>query len=302
VASTTTSTSPTALGTARAPVLWRRKSARRAAWHAALYVGLSAATVAFLFPIVWTLSTSLKTPAQTFADPPVWIPDPIAWGNYPRGWTSLPFTTFLVNTLMVTLGAMVGQLSTAVVVAYGFARLRAPGRDALFGLVVATMMLPQQVTLVPQFILFTQLGWINTLWPLIVPFWFGGGAFYVFLLRQFMLTIPHDLDEAARVDGAGFLRVLFSVTLPLVKPALAAVVIFSFVAHWNDFFHPLIYLQSKDKFTLALGLRLFQTQYAIDDIEGLMAVSLIVLAPIALIFLFAQRQFIEGITLTGIKG
>jgi multiple sugar transport system permease protein len=284
------------------PSLWRRRSAQQAAWHAALYLLLSVCALVFLFPIAWTLSTSLKTPAQTFADPPVWIPDPIAWQNYPRGWTGLPFTTFLLNTLIVTFGSMAGQIATAAIVAYGFARLRAPGRDALFALVIATMMLPHQVTLVPQFILFTQLGWINTLWPLMVPYWFGGGAFYVFLLRQFMLTIPIDMDEAARVDGAGFFRILVSIVLPLIKPALAAVVIFSFVAHWNDFFHPLIYLQSQDRFTLALGLRLFQTQHAIDDIEGMMAVSLIVLMPIALIFLFAQRQFIEGITLTGIKG
>ncbi|MBI2942226.1 MAG: carbohydrate ABC transporter permease [Chloroflexi bacterium] len=254
-----------------------------------------------MLPFVWMLSTSLKEPGAIFAYPPAWIPDPVVWANYPRALTTVPFATFFLNTCIVTGTALLGTLLSATLAAYSFSRLRWPGRDVLFFVVLTTLMLPHQVTLIPQFIIFRELGWIDTLAPLIVPWFFGGGPFNIFLLRQFFLTIPEELDDAARIDGCGLLGVYWRIVIPQATPALAAVAIFAFQARWNEFLTPLIYIHSRERFTLALGLRLFQEQYWVDW-SGLMAASTVVMLPILVLFYFAQRYFIQGIVFTGVKG
>jgi ABC-type glycerol-3-phosphate transport system permease component len=216
-----------------------------------------------------------------------------------------PFGRFILNTILVTGFAMLGQILAASAVAYGFARFRFPGRNALFFIVLATLMLPWQVTIVPTFLLFRQLGWINTFLPLIVPAYFGGGAFFIFLLRQFFLTIPKDLDEAAKIDGANSVHIFWNILLPLSKPALATVAIFSFIEHWNEFFGPLIYLNSPEKYTVSIGLRYFQANPFVGDEPResiLMAASLIVAAPPLILFFLAQKYFVQGIVTTGLKG
>jgi ABC-type glycerol-3-phosphate transport system permease component len=215
----------------------------------------------------------------------------------------MPFNVFLRNTVVITFGAMVGQIASTALVAFGFARLRGRGSNVLFVLLLSTIMLPIHVTLIPTFVLFRQLGWIDTFLPLIVPAFFGSGPFYVFLLRQFFMTIPLELDDAARVDGASTFDVFARICLPLAKPALATVAIFSFLSHWNDFLLPLIYLHSKENFTLAIGLNLFRAeQTSVTPWNQLMAVSLVVMIPPLLVFFFAQRYFIQGIVISGIKG
>ena len=280
----------------------RRGLGPGAAGKALVYLVLIPASALFLFPIAWSLSTSLKGTEQTFADPPVWIPSPIAWENYPRGWTLLNFTRFLVNTLVISGLSLVGTILSSSIVAFGFARLRARGRNLLFALALATLMIPSQATIVPTFILFYQLGWLDTILPLTVPSFFAADAFFVFLLRQFMLTITTEIDDAARIDGCGGLGIYWYIVMPLLKPALAAVAIFSFVSNWNDFFGPLIFLRAYEHATLALGLRFLQMNPRNVDLEGTLAVSLLVLVPEIVVFFFAQKQFIQGITLTGVKG
>jgi ABC-type glycerol-3-phosphate transport system permease component len=198
---------------------------------------------------------------------------------------------------------MFGQVFSAALVAFGFARIKFPGKTPLFIILISTMMIPFQVTMIPTFLLFASLGWINTYLPLIVPAFFGGGAFFIFLLRQFFMTIPRDLDEAAIIDGCGSFGIFWRIMLPLSKPALTTVAVFSFIAHWNDFLGPLIYLNSPKMYTLAVGLSFFQSRFTGGtNFSLLMAASLIVLLPVLLVFFFSQRFFIEGITLTGIKG
>jgi len=223
------------------------------------------------------------------------------WHNYLDAWRALPFTIFLRNTTIITLAAILGQVLSASVVAYAFARLRWPGRDTLFIVVLATLMLPGQVTMIPVYLIFRELRWIDTLLPLIVPAWLGGGAMFIFLLRQFFLTIPVELEEAARIDGASSAAIFARIMLPLSKPILATIAVFSFIHHWNDFMGPLIYLNSTDKMTLALGLRVFQGTYG-SDWHLMMAASTAVLLPVLIIFFFAQKQFVRSIVLTGIKG
>ncbi len=253
-----------------------------------------------LSPLVWMLSTSLKTRSQVFRFPPEWIPEQFLWSNYREALTLLPFDTFFGNTVFITGLSVVGELASAAVVAFAFARLRWKFRNALFIVVPATMMLPRQVTLIPTFILFTRVfGWKDTYYPLIVPSFFAV-PFFVFLLRQFYMTLPFDLDDAATIDGCSRLGVFWRIILPLAKPALAAVAIFSFQFHWNDFFYPLIYLFDKDKFTLALGLRFFPGNYG-TDWHYLMAASLVVMLPVILVFFFAQRIFIQGVVYHGFK-
>ncbi len=210
------------------------------------------------------------------------------------------FHLYLRNTLLVTGLAILGGTLSSSLVAYAFARLRAPGRDSLFILVLATIMLPAQVTMIPLFIIFRGLGWYDTLLPLIVPAFFGS-AFYIFLMRQFFLTIPAELEDAAKIDGCGAFRTYWQVFLPLSKPVLVTVIVFSFVAHWNDFMTPLIYLNSVEKRTLALGLATFQDAWGVD-IVSLMAASTVVLIPVLVIFFLAQRYFVQGVVMTGLKG
>ncbi|MBW3624650.1 MAG: carbohydrate ABC transporter permease [Armatimonadetes bacterium] len=255
----------------------------------------------FMLPFLWMVSTSLKMPNEVNQFPPTWIPEAPQWGNYAVALSKMDFGRQLVNTLVIVYANLVGQLFSASLVAFGFARLKFPGRDALFFLMLSTMMLPGVATLIPIYILYKNLGWIDTFLPLTLPAFFGGGAFFIFLLRQFFLTIPKELEEAARMDGATSWDVFWRVFLPLSKPALATVAIFSFMAHWNDFVGPLIYLRSPSNYTLALGLQAFQGLYS-TDYQYLMAASIVVVSPVILLFFLAQRYFVQGIVLTGLKG
>ncbi|MBX3051817.1 MAG: carbohydrate ABC transporter permease [Caldilineaceae bacterium] len=270
-----------------------------------IYVLLVVAGLAFGLPFFWTISSSLKPITELFVFPPTVWPENVRWQNYADVFVIAPFALFIWNTVIVTSLAMVGQILSAAVVAFGFTRFRFPGREPLFVLVLSTLMLPWQVTVVPQFLLFRYLGWINTFAPLIVPSFFGGGAFYIFMLRQFFLTIPRDLDEAAKLDGASSFRIFWNIMLPLSKAALATVAIFSFIGHWNEFFGPLIYLNSPDKFTISIGLRYFVSNpFESDEPREaiLMAASLITAAPVLMLFFAAQKYFVQGIATTGLKG
>ncbi len=246
------------------------------------------------------LSSSLKPDYASFAVPPQIFPNPPRWANYPEALTFVPFGRYTLNTLLITVVTIVGHLLSCTVVAYAFARLRAPGRDALFLVVLATMMLPYPVTMVPLYALFLALGWINTILPLTVPAFFGS-PLYIFLLRQFFLTLPTDLEDAARIDGANTAQIIWHIILPLARPALATVAIFTFQATWNDFLAPLIYLHNPQSYTVTLGLQFFRSSYT-TNWAYLMAASLVTMLPVVLVFLLAQRLFIEGIALTGIKG
>ncbi len=279
----------------------RRVQARRAVEGAVVQFVLALGAVIALVPFFWMVSTSLKTMPEVVRVPPTLIPHQLIFGNYVTVWTTLPaLGTFIANSTIVTTFVVVGRIVSCSLVAFGFARVRFPGRDKLFLLVLSTLILPEQVTMIPQYILFRDLGWINTFYPLIVPPFFAH-PFYVFLLRQFLLGIPRELDEAARLDGAGYIRIFWSLILPLAKPALAAVAALSFVGGWNDFLHPLIYLTATPMQTLAVGMR-----YLILDTgtqtNQLMAVATMALTPIVIVFFAAQKYFIQGIALTGIKG
>lgn len=267
------------------------------------YALLTAGGLVMLLPFAWLISSSLKGEAEIFVLPPQWIPDPARWGNYARVFTELPFFLYLRNTVLITFGAVVGQVLTSALCAFAFARLRWPGRDLVFGIMIATIMVPYTVTLIPTFILFKTLGWLDTFLPLIVPYWLAGGsALFIFLLRQFFRTLPMELDDAARIDGASSWVIFTRIILPLSKPALAVVTVFSFLGHWNDFFGPLVYLSSDDNWTLALGLSSLQgLEWGRDNTPLVMAVSVIMITPIVVLFFFAQRTFISGIVLTGIK-
>lgn len=253
----------------------------------------------FLIPFLWMISSSLKPNYQIFELPPRWIPNPPAWENYREALTILPFGRYVLNTAIISVLTIGGHLFSCTIIAYAFARLRAPGRDALFVVVLATMMLPYPVTMTPLYVLFSRVGWINTFLPLTVPAFFGS-AFYIFLLRQFFLTIPADFEDAARMDGANTLQIVWRVILPLSTPALATVAIFTFQAAWNDFLAPLIYLQKPDLYTVTLGLQYFRSTFT-TNWAYLMAASLATSLPVIAVFFAAQSYFVEGITLSGIK-
>jgi multiple sugar transport system permease protein len=272
---------------------------KRSPWP--LYAVAGGLSVVFLFPLFWMATTSLKTMEQAYAFPPRWIPSPIMWENYTRLFTELPFFIFSVNSVLIAVLNTVGVVFTSALCAFGFARLRARGRDFLFIVLLSTIMLPYQVILVPTFILFKQLGWIDTFLPLVVPAYFGGGAFNIFLLRQFFMTIPFELDEAAIIDGASWFTIFLRIMLPLSKPALATVAVLNFVSVWTDFFGPLIYLNSLEKMTLAVGLAFLRGQHT-ALLTLMMAGSMYSTVPMLIIFFLAQRYFVEGIQLSGLKG
>lgn len=257
------------------------------------------AAVAFA-PLVWMIGTSLMTFEQLSEYPPRFIPHPAIWQNYAHALKDLPFFVYLQNTLLVTVAATLGALLSSSLVAYGFSRYRVAGRNLLFAVLIATMLLPGQVTMVPVFILFQKLHWYNSLKALIFPAFLGGGAFNIFLLHQFYRTLPNELFEAAKIDGCGQFKTYWRIALPLTKPALTAVAIFLFRANWTDFMTPLIYLTNEKLYTLALGLRFYQGSHPLE-FNYLMAVSLIFMLPMVVIFFLAQKQFIEGVNLTGIN-
>jgi multiple sugar transport system permease protein len=277
-----------------------RKRIRQIVKQILIHATLLPAAFVFMLPFLWMLSTSLKPDEQLYAYPPIWIPSPIMWSNYPKTVVYIPFFLYLWNTLTIAVLATIGALISGSMVAYSLARIPWPGRNLLFIATVATLMLPFQVTLIPLFLVFKQLGWVGDLRPLIIPHFFGG-ALYIFLLRQFFMTIPMELSEAARIDGANEFRIYRSVILPLAKPALATVAIFEFIARWRDYLGPLIYLSDQDLYTLSLGLHLYSSQYG-REWGLLMAASVLITLPIILLFFFLQNTFVQGITLTGIKG
>jgi multiple sugar transport system permease protein len=264
------------------------------------YVVAVSGALLFLLPLFWMVSSSLKPNYQVLDFPPRWLPDPVRWENYPEALTYVPFARYAINTLVISALTILGHVTSCTIVAYGFARLRAPGKDALFVVLLATMMLPYPVTMIPVYIGFNALGWINTIWPLVVPAFFGH-PFYIFLLRQFFMTIPRDLEEAAQIDGASTLQTIWHILLPVVRPAIATVAVFGFQAAWTDFLPPLIYLHDQRKYTISLGLSFFRSSYDVRW-SYLMAASFVTMLPMVLVFFLAQKSFIEGITLTGIKG
>jgi len=267
-----------------------------------LYTAVILLSLVFVLPFIWMISTSLKDDPQTFRVPPIWIPNPMRFANYPEALTQQPFGLYFINTLWYCIPSTVGAVLSAAVVAYGFSRIRWRGRDVIFFLCLTTIMIPFQVRMVPLYLIFKNLGWLNSYKPLIVPA-FLGDVYFIFLLRQFFMTIPQELSEAARIDGANEWNILTSIILPLAKPALAVVALFQFMAAWNDYLGPLIYLNRANLFPVSLGLEAFNSAFA----ESLrwpytMAASTVVITPIILLFFFTQRTFVEGVTITGIKG
>jgi len=253
-----------------------------------------------LLPVAWTILTSLKTGEQTLEVPPVWIFPP-QWKNYLEVLRLVPFQNYALNTAIVVTGVVVGTLLSCSFSAYGFARLRAPGRNVIFGVLMATMMLPSTVTLVPTYIVFNKIGWLNTYLPLIVPAWFGS-AFFIFMFRQFYQSIPRELEEAARIDGAGYLRIWWSIFLPLSMPVIATVVVFTFVGTYNDFFGPLIYLTDESKWTISVALSSFGGSPRIGpQLHMLSAATMIAAAPSIIVFLLAQRYYVNGISVAGVN-
>jgi multiple sugar transport system permease protein len=251
-------------------------------------------------PFIWMVSTSLKVQGQVFLFPPVWMPHPVMWSNYRDAFTAVPFGRYFANTMIVAGFSVVGIMLSSSLAGYAFSRLRWPGRDILFVIVLATMMLPTQVTLVPQFILFKSIHWIDTFLPLIVPACLGS-AYQIFLFRQFFSAIPREMDEAARIDGCGFLGIYWRIILPMSLPALATGALFAFRFRWDQFLEPLIFLNSPKNYTIALGLRMFQGEN-MTDWNLLMAASCVAMLPVLLTFFIGQRYFVQGVVITGVKG
>lgn len=270
-------------------------------WLIFLQLLMTALLISFLVPTLWMVSASLKASTEIFQHPITWIPRDPQWSNYVRVFEVIPLAKFAENTVIVVALAVVGTLISSVMVAYAFARIRWPGRDLFFSLLIATMMLPEVVTLIPRFIIFKYLGWIDTWLPLIVPYWCANTALYVFLIQQFFRGIPMELEEAALIDGAGRVRILTEILLPLCKPVIATVAVFALLQHYNAFLEPLIYLNSMDKWTLALGIRAINDSNAANW-ELVFAAGTVMVAPIVALFLVAQRYFVQGIAMTGFGG
>lgn len=271
----------------------------------ATYGGALAIALIFAVPLVWTLSTSLKDVASVTRFPPTLVPDDPQWGNYLEIFRRHPFAAWIWNTTQITLTATLGTVVSATLVAYSFARFRYPGRDLFFFLTVSTMILPSEVTVVPTYLLFRTLGWLDSYKPIVVPFWLGGSAFYIFLLRQFMLSLPRDMDDAARIDGATSLQTLLFVLAPLMTPALTAVTVISFIQHWDEFFLPLIYINTTTLFPLSLGLRYFQNSLMSEGLPQyhlMMAGATVATIPPITLFVLAQRYFVQGVVMSGLKG
>jgi multiple sugar transport system permease protein len=286
---------------------YQSKTRQESVGHLLLHMLLIFISFVFSVPLLWVISTSLKMQDRVFTYPIQWIPNPVNWENYERLITLLEFSgtpgvvLFFQNTLIVSVLATVGTVLSSVLVAYSFARLQWPERSFFFSLSLGTMMLPGVVIIIPTFLLFRDLEWLDTLRPLIVPFWFSIQGFYVFLLRQFFLGLPIELEEAARIDGAGSFRILWQIIVPLSSPAIITVTIFSFLQHYNEFLGPLLYLNTVERFPMALGMRMFQGAYG-PDWPLVMAASAVFIFPTIFVFLVAQRHFIRGIHLTGLAG
>ena len=264
------------------------------------YLLLILFSLVMLLPLLWMISSALKPNYEVFQFPPQWIPSPIEWGNFPKALNFVPFLQFFLNTGILALATLLGTLVSNILIGYAFARLEARGKNALFYLMLSTLMLPYAVTMIPQYAIFAKLHWVNTFWPLIVPSYFGN-PFFIFLLRQFFMGIPRELEDAAAIDGAGVFRTIWQIMLPLSWPAVVTVCIFQIQGTWNDFLGPLIYLNKESMFTLQLGLQYFVGQYT-GGWNLLMAASTVILMPVLLMFYFGQRLFVKGIIVGGLKG
>ena len=273
-----------------------KKSVRSIFSHSILLVG----SIFFIVPLIFMISTSLKATRQIAQFPPTLIPDPVIWLNYADVFLYAPMHKYFFNTLFIVIPSIFGAVFTSSLAAYAFARLRAPGRNQIFMLLLSTMMVPAVVTMIPTYILFARIGWVGTFLPLIIPP-LAGSAFYIFLLRQFFMTLPRELEDAAMIDGCSRFRIFVSIVLPLAKPILATVTVFAFMASWNDYMGPLIYLSNKSQYTLSLGLQVFVMNHRAEW-GLLMAASTMMVAPVILLFFFAQQHFVQGITMSGLKG
>jgi ABC-type glycerol-3-phosphate transport system permease component len=284
------------------PAWYRNRRVRRAIWTVFVYLIIGTGAVVVAFPFFWQVTTSLKSPSQLYAWPPDWFPWPLHPENYAEVADAVTLWLYIKNSLTIVVSVIVGTEISCTMAAYAFARLRFRGRNVIFLVLISSLIIPSAATTVPQFLLFQKIGWYNTFKPMIVPSFFGN-AFFIFLLRQYFLTIPPELEAAARVDGCGFLSSFFRIILPISKPALAVVAIFTFVWTWNDFFTPLVYLSDQQLYTLPLGLVFFEgSPHSTVQTQLLMGMSLIVTAPCILAYFFAQRAFIQGIVITGVKG
>lgn len=278
----------------------RKTSLKKGSQTAFIHLLLLGFSFIFMIPLFWSLSTSLKSLEQVFAIPPTWIPDPIKWSNYLRLFIEAPFFRFIGNSVLLVVLNVIGQVVSVSMVAFGFGRLRFPGKNFLFILMLSTLMIPYYVTLIPTFVMYNYFGWINTYIPLVLPA-FTGSSYLIFLVRQFVLTIPLELDDAARIDGCSTFKLFWNIITPLLVPALTLVVVFTVVGTWNDFFGPLIYLSDTNKYPLSLGLVLLQGQRE-TDWPLLMAATLISVLPLLIIYFFAQKKLIGGIASVGLKG
>ncbi|MBA7604074.1 L-arabinose transport system permease protein AraQ [subsurface metagenome] len=266
-----------------------------------VYLVVILGAITFLIPLAWMFLTSLKIPAQIYVYPPEWIPNPVKWENYLQMLTFFPFFRYLLNTLYITSLNVIGVLVSCSLVAYGITHIRWPGRNIIFILVISVLIIPYVVTLIPLYLMYHRLGWVGSYKPLWVASFFGVWAFHTFLLRQFFLAIPMELSDAAKIDGCSEFRIYWNIVLPLSRPALFAVALFEFLWTWNDFLMPLVYLTNQKMYTLSLGLAFFQGTHD-TAVNLLMGASSLVTIPVLILFFFTQRSFIEGITLTGLKG
>ena len=277
-----------------------RRRARRTIGHAVVYAFMICLAFIFMLPIFWMASTSLKLPQDIFAWPPEWLPSTPQWGNYAEAFGKYPLARYMLNSAVLVIANIIGGLVSIPVIAYGFARFDFPFKNVLFLLMLSTMMVPGHIKLIPLFWLYQKLGLIDTYWPLILPAYFGN-PFFIFLMTQYIRTIPRELDDAARIDGAGSWGILYRVILPLCRPPLTVVVVFTFVWVWNDFLEPIIYLRDYDSYPISVGLAFFQGRYSVEW-HLFMGATLVSILPILVVYFFAQRHLIGGLASIGIKG
>ncbi|MBB2482498.1 carbohydrate ABC transporter permease [Bacillus sp. APMAM] len=264
-----------------------------------IYGLLIVLSLLFLAPFFWMITSSLKAPNELYQFPPKLLPSHWHFDNFIKAWNSQPFNLFLMNSIIVTVLTTIGQIFSSTLIAYGFARFKFKGRDIFFIILLATMMIPWEVTMIPLYMEFNLFGWINTLKSLIVPSWFGS-AFYIFLLRQFIMSIPKELDEAARMDGANAFQIYYKIYLPLMWPVIVLIGVFNILSSWNDYLGPLIFLNDQSKYTLTLGLAQFKGVHDVD-MNGIMAVTFLISLPPLILFFLAQRQIVNGVQSTGLK-
>jgi multiple sugar transport system permease protein len=273
----------------------------RAVRQISLYVLLLGGAAVLMVPFFWMLSTSLKSLEEVQSWPVVWIPSQVLWENYPEVFARTPFARYLMNSVIIATGGIAGTVIGSSLAGFGFARLRFPGRDFLFFVNLTTLMMPAWVVIVPHFMMFKTVGWLDTYLPIIVPAFFGN-PFHIFLFRQSFLGIPRELEDAARIDGCSTLRIFLQIFMPMSKPVTATVAIFAFYYYWNDLIYPLVYLQSQMKFPVSLGLRMFQTaSFGMVNMPLMMAASLMALLPCVVLFFLAQRLFVQGVVITGVE-